>query len=59
LAAGSLKVKHAGVIAGGERLLGNEFIRKIEVEVGDEHKKWLVVSAFEGGSPQNGLLAEA
>jgi hypothetical protein len=45
LAAGSLKVEHAGVIAGGERLLGNEFIRKIEVEVGDEHKSgwWSVI----------------
>ena len=34
---GALQVQHAGVVAGGQGLLGDEFFGKMEVEVGDEH----------------------
>ncbi len=36
-AAGSLQMQHAGTVAGGERLLGNEFVGKVEVEVRNQH----------------------
>ena len=38
LATGSLKMKHAGAIAGGERLLGDEFFGEMKIEVGDQHR---------------------
>ena len=37
LAAGSLQVQHAGAVAGGEGLLGNEVVGKMEIEVGNQH----------------------
>jgi len=36
-AAGSLQVQHAGAVAGGEGFLGDEFGRKVEVEIGNPH----------------------
>lgn len=36
-AAGSLQVQHAGSVAVGEGVLGNEFVGKVEVEVGNQH----------------------
>jgi hypothetical protein len=36
-AAGSLQAQHAGAVAGGEGLLGDEFDGKVEVEIGDLH----------------------
>ena len=38
LAAGSLKMQHAGAVAGGEGFLGNEFFGEMKVEVGDQHR---------------------
>ena len=38
LATGSLKMQHAGAVAGCERLLGNEFFGEMKVEVGDQHR---------------------
>ena len=37
VAAGSLQVQHAGAVTGGEGLLGNEFVGKMEVEVRNQH----------------------
>lgn len=37
VAAGSLQVQHAGGIAGGEGILGDEFVGKMEVEVRNQH----------------------
>jgi hypothetical protein len=37
MAAGSLEVKHAGAVAGGEGLLGNQVFGETEVEVGNQH----------------------
>jgi len=37
LSAGPLHVQHAGGITRSERILRNEFVGKMEVEVGDEH----------------------
>ena len=31
----ALQVQHAGTVAGGKWLLGDEFFRQVEVEVGD------------------------
>ncbi len=36
-AAGSLQVQHAGAVACGEGLLGDEFAGKVEVEIGNPH----------------------
>lgn len=36
-AGGALQVQHAGAVAGGERLLGDEFLGKMEVEIGNLH----------------------
>lgn len=38
LATGSLKMQHAGAVAGGERFLGDEFFGEMKVEVGDQHR---------------------
>jgi hypothetical protein len=35
VATGALQVQHARMIARGQRLLGDEFLGKIEVKVGD------------------------
>ena len=35
IAALALQVQHAGTVAGGERLLSNEFGRQVEIEIGD------------------------
>ena len=37
VAAGSLQVQHTGSIAGGEGILSDEFVGKMEVEVGNQH----------------------
>ena len=37
MAAGALQVQHAGTITGGEGLLGDEFVGKVEVEIGNPH----------------------
>lgn len=37
VAALALQVQHAGTVAGGERPLGDEFGRKVEIEIGDQH----------------------
>jgi len=34
---GSLKVKHAGAVSGGQGFLGNQVFGKMEVEVGNQH----------------------
>ena len=36
-AGGSLQVEHAGAVAGRGGLLGDEFVGKIKVEVGNQH----------------------
>ena len=36
-AAGALQVQHAGAVAGGEGLLGDEFAGKVEMEIGNPH----------------------
>jgi hypothetical protein len=37
LAAGPQQMQHSGVVAGGEGLLGDKFVGKMEVEVGNQH----------------------
>jgi len=37
LAAGPLQLQHAGLVARGKRLLSDEFVRKVEVEVRNQH----------------------
>ena len=38
VAAASLQVQHAGAVACGEGVLGDEFVGKMEVEVGNQHE---------------------
>ena len=53
LAAGSLQMQHAGSVAGGERFLGNEFVGKMEVEVGNQHGCQII-----GGMPDSAYRPE-
>jgi hypothetical protein len=34
---GSLQVEHAGAVADGERLLGDEVVGKVKMEIGKQH----------------------
>lgn len=38
LSGGALHVQHAGSVTGSKRFLGNEFVGKMEVEIGNQHK---------------------
>jgi hypothetical protein len=37
VAAGTLQVKETGSVTGGERLLGNQLVGKVEMEIGNQH----------------------
>ena len=40
------KVQHAGGVALGRRFLSNQFVGKIEVEVGEQHRKKGIANGF-------------